>query len=80
MSNDSIDTYQSSGNLNFKTAQKMIHSLLTCKQIKTDLEDRTIRWLGLSSRLEIILAPFTKQETGNKAWHKPRGIRQTGIA
>jgi hypothetical protein len=66
MSKDSIITGQSSGNLNFKTAQKMIHKLLTCERIKTDLDEGRIKGIKLNNEFEVKIKVYTKEELAKK--------------
>lgn len=66
MSSHSIMAGQSSGNLNFSTAQKMIHRLLTHDRIKTDLDKGIIRGLGLCGEPEIKIGTYTKKQLAEK--------------
>ena len=66
----SITARQSSGNLNFSTAQKIIHGLLTHDRIKAPLDEgkcRSIRSDGLLDYEPIVkLAPYSMQELADK--------------
>jgi hypothetical protein len=66
MSKDSLTAGQSSGNLNFKTAQKMIHRLLTEERIKTSLDDGIIKGNALPPELEVRVKAYTKKELADK--------------
>jgi hypothetical protein len=72
MAKTSLIAKQSSGNLNFSTAQKMIHRLLTHDRIKTDLDDEKIRGLGLcNDEPEVKIRAFTKEELAKKLGISP---------
>jgi hypothetical protein len=67
MSKNSIIAGQLSGNLNFKTAQKMIHRLLTEGRIKTPLDEgRCIPNELPDYEPAAKLAPYTKKELADK--------------
>jgi len=67
MSEDSIIAGQSSGNLNFSTAQKMIHRLLTLERIKTALDEgRVINHALLGNKPIVKMKAFTKEELAEK--------------
>ena len=61
MSKDSINARQSSGNLNFKTAQKIIHRFLTEERIRTALDDGRVINPALLNEPKIIMKPYTKR-------------------
>lgn len=67
MANEIVTASQSSGNLNFKTAQKMVHKLLTEERIKTALDEGRCIPNWLPSHEPIVkLAPYTKRELADK--------------
>jgi hypothetical protein len=66
MANEIVIASQSSGNLNFKTAQKMIHRLLTEERIKTALYDGRCINPALPNEPKIIMNPHTKEELAKK--------------
>lgn len=66
MSNDSIAAGQETGNLNFTTAQKMIHRLLTHERIKTALDEGRVINHVLKDEPEIKLNAYTKEELARK--------------
>ena len=66
MSNDSLNAGQLSGNLNFQTAQAIIHKLLTCDRIKTALNDGKVINPALRNEPKIKLAAYTKEELAKK--------------
>ncbi len=67
MTKINITAGQSSGNVSFSTAQKMIHRLLNHDRIKTDLDEGRIRGLGLcNDKPAIKVKPFTKEELAEK--------------
>jgi hypothetical protein len=77
MANLSVIAGQSSGNLNFSTAQKMIHRLLTHDRIKTDLDEGRIRGLGLSNdKPEVKAGAFTKEELAEKLSISPEDLEK----
>ena len=67
MAKTSLIAGQSSGNLNFETAQKIIDRLLTQDRIKTDLDDGRIKGLGVcDNQPPVKLKAFTKTELAQK--------------
>lgn len=66
MANEIVTASQSPGNLNFKTAQKMIHRFLTEERIKTALDDGRIINHALSNEPKIIMKLYTKEELAKK--------------
>lgn len=66
MSKSSITAELSSGNLNFKTAQKIIHRILTEERIKTALDDGKVINPALPNEPKIIMKPYTKEELTKK--------------
>lgn len=67
MAKTSIIVGQSSGNLNFQTAQKMINRLLNNDRIKTDLEEGRIKGLGSMDNKPLVkIRAFTKEELAKK--------------
>jgi len=67
MAKISLATGSASCNLNFSTAQKMIHQLLTRDRIKTALDEvRVINYELLSNKTEIKMKAFTKKELAEK--------------
>jgi len=62
-----VATGQESCNLNFLTAQKMIHRLLTHDRIKTALDaGRVINYALLGTKPEVIIKALTKEELAEK--------------
>ncbi|MEI8054868.1 MAG: hypothetical protein WCH10_02555 [bacterium] len=57
---------QSSGNLNFRVAQVMIHKLLTCERIKTALDEGRIINHASNNKPEVKIGAFTKEELAGK--------------
>jgi len=76
MAKKSLLAEQPPGNLNFSTAQKLIHRLLTCERIKTDLDDGKIRGLGLSNKPEIKIGAYTESELAEKLGIKPKELEK----
>jgi hypothetical protein len=66
MSGDSIIAGQSSGNLNFKTAQKIIYELLTQTRVKTALDNGRVINPVLCDKPKVILEVYTKEELAKK--------------
>lgn len=66
MSKNSIIAGQSSGNLNFETAQKIIHQLLTQDRIKTALDDGRVINPALCNGPKTRVAAYTKEELAKK--------------
>jgi hypothetical protein len=66
MATTSLIAKQSSGNLNFRAAQKMIHRLLTHDRIKTALDDGRIGSYKPNDKSETKVIAFTKKELAEK--------------
>ncbi len=66
MSRNSINVGLSFGNLNFKTAQKIIHQLLTQDRIKTALDGRRAINPALPNEPKIIMMPYSKEKLAKK--------------
>ncbi len=67
MTEINITAGQSSGNVSFSTAQKMIYRLLNHDRIKTDLDEGRIKGLELrNDKPAIKVGPFTKEELAEK--------------
>ena len=66
MAKTSLVAGQSSGNLNFSTAQKMIHRILTHDRIKTALDDGKVINPALNNKPKIRLKAYTKEELAKK--------------
>jgi hypothetical protein len=66
MAKISIAAGQSSGNLNFETAQKIIQQLLTQNRIKTALDDSRVINPALPNEPKIIMKAYTKEELAKK--------------
>ncbi|CAL7959138.1 hypothetical protein GAMM_100017 [Gammaproteobacteria bacterium] len=67
MAKISIAAGQSSGNLNFRVAQKMVHRLLTHERIKTDLDEGRVRRLeSRGNKSAVKIKAFTKKELAEK--------------
>jgi len=66
MSPNSITAGQSSGNLSFSTAQKMIHQFLTRDRIKTALDDGRVINPELYNEPKIRMKAYTKEELAKK--------------
>ena len=67
MAKTSITAVPSAGNLNFLTAQKIIHRLLTQERIKTDLDEGRIKGLGITDNKPIVkVAAYTKKGLAKK--------------
>jgi hypothetical protein len=66
MDKTSLIAKSSSGNLKFKTAQKMIRKFLTCERIKTDLDEGRIKGINLNNESEIKINAYTKNELAKK--------------
>jgi hypothetical protein len=66
MAKISIAAEQSSGNLNFETAQKIIHQFLTKDRIKTALDDGRCINPALPNEPKITMKPYTKEELAKK--------------
>jgi hypothetical protein len=74
MSEDSIIAGQSSGNLNFETAQKIIHRFLTHDRIKTELDEgRSIDYVS-KNKPETKVRSFTKEELAEKLGISPKDL------
>lgn len=76
MSSDSLTARQSSGNLNFRTAQKMIYRLLTQYRIKTDLDEGRTRGLGLCDEPEVKVEALTKEGLAGKLGINPEELEK----
>lgn len=76
MSKDSIDACQSSGNLNFETAQKIIHGFLTEERVKTALDDGRCINPALPNEPKIIMKPYTKKELAKKLGITPEELEK----
>ncbi len=66
MSKNSIGACHSSGNLNFETAQKIIHRFLTEERVKTALDYGRIINPTLPNEPKTIMKPYTKEELAKK--------------
>ena len=66
MATTSLIAKQLSGNLNFRTAQKMIYRLLTYNRIKTALDDGRIGGYKPNDKPEVKVEAFTKKELAEK--------------
>ncbi len=66
MSEDSIIDGRSSGNLNFKTAQKIIHQLLTQNRIKTAPDDSRVINSAICDEPGVRAKEYTKKELAEK--------------
>lgn len=66
MCNDSLTARQSSGNLNFSTAQKMIDKLLTCNRIQTREGEGKVKAHRRYDEPKIKARAFTKEELAKK--------------
>jgi hypothetical protein len=76
MTNDILDAGQSSGNVSFSTAQKMIHRLLTLDRIKTALDEGKIMEYVPKNKLEVKVRPFTKEELAEKLGISVKGLEK----
>ncbi len=74
MANEIVTASQSSGNLNFKTAQKIIYRFLTEERIKTALDDGRCINPALLNELKIIMKPYTKEELAKKLGIMPEEL------
>ena len=80
MSNGRITARQLSGNLNFSTAQKMIHRLLTNDRIKTELDEGRVRSLGSCDDKPVIkTGAFTKKELAQKLSITLEELKKLGL-
>lgn len=76
MSKGSIIAGQLSGNLNFSTAQKMIHQFLTLDRIKTALDEgKTMDYVS-KNKSEVRVRPFTKGELAEKLGISVKGLEK----
>jgi hypothetical protein len=67
MAKISLTSESLSSNLNFSTAQKMIHRLLNHDRIKTDLDESRIRGLGSCNDKPVIkVKAFTRRELAER--------------
>lgn len=67
MAKTSLLAEQPAGNLNFSTAQKMIHRLLTLDRIKTELDEgRVINHEVYDNKPMVKIRAFTKEELAEK--------------
>jgi len=78
MSKDSLTVRQLSGNLNFSTAQKMVHKLLTSDRIKTELDEgRVINYhRSRDDRLVVKTGAYTKEELAKKLDISPKDLKK----
>ncbi len=74
MAKHSLNAGQLSGNLNFSTAKKMIHRLLTHDRIKTALDEgKTMDYVS-NDKPEIKVRPFAKEELAEKLGISPKEL------
>jgi hypothetical protein len=76
MSKNSITAGQSSGNVNFSTAQKMIHRLLAHDRIKTGLDEGKTRDHESNDEPKIKIIAFTKEELAEKLGISPKELKK----
>lgn len=76
MANEIVTASQSSGNLNFKTVQKMIHRLLTEERIKTPLDEGRVINPALCNVLKVRVAAYTKEELAKKLGITPEELEK----
>jgi hypothetical protein len=74
MAKTSLIAGQSSGNLNFSTAQKIINRLLTQDRIKTALDDGRVVNLELYNEPEVRLSAYTTEELAKKLGITPEEL------
>jgi hypothetical protein len=74
MTKNILTAGQTSGNVSFLTAQKMIHRLLNHDRIKTDLDDERIKGLGSYNEPETKIGAFTKERLAEKLGISPEEI------
>lgn len=76
MSEGSIIAGQSSGNLNFATAQKIIHRFLTEERIKTALDDGRVINPALCNEPKTRVRAYTVEELAKKLDMTPEELEE----
>lgn len=76
MAKTSLSAGQLSGNLNFSTAQKMIHRMLIHDRIKIALDDGRVVNPAINNETEIRLKAYTREELAKKIGITPEELEK----